>query len=278
MLVRFDSPATLGQWIARLDQVDLPVLQRSIDALTDLRARDDECDAQSLCPIVLADPFLTVRVLSHVARNRSRRVEGEVLTVNAAVLLMGVAPMMRHLDELTAVETLLADMPDAMAGVEGVLARSYRAARLALAYAVHRGDLEAELLHEAALLHDFAELLGWVYAPSLALSLRREASDEPGRSRQALERRILGATFSELEQAVMERWHMPAVLTRVTDDRRADTPRARTVMMAARVARHTEQGWGLPCLQEDFLAVGDLLGITPLVAQRKSVEWLGETG
>ena len=277
-MFRFNSPATLGQWIVRLDQVVLPVLQRSIDGLVSLREHEDETDPQSLCPIVLADPFLTVKVLSHVARHRSRRVEGEVLTVNSAVLLMGVGPMLRHLEDLTPVETLLADLPFARQGIENVLARSYRAARLALGYAVHRGDVEAELLHEAALLHDFAELLVWVHAPALAAALQQEAHGETGRSREALERRILGVTLNELEQAALQRWHMPTGLSRVTDAREAANPRARTVMMAARVALHTEEGWGLPCLQEDFLELGDLLGITPLVAQRKSVEWLGETG
>ena len=38
-------------------------------------------------------------------------------------------------------------------------------------FAAHRMDHDAAVLHEAALLHDFAELLLWVRAPALALEI-----------------------------------------------------------------------------------------------------------
>ncbi|MFT4099923.1 MAG: HDOD domain-containing protein [Burkholderiaceae bacterium] len=272
---KFDTPANLPQWVERIRQADLPILQQTSDALDALRADEDRVDAQTISAIVLEDPLMTVKVLAHLAAHRPKRVESDVLTVNSAVLLMGVPPFLRHFADQPTIERMLADWPQAIDGVRTVVERSYRAAKLALAYSTHRVDIEAEVLHEAALLHDFVELLVWCHAPALALRLTRRSAAEPGSSRKVLEREILGVELNDLEQALMTRWRLPALLTRATDDRMAASPRVRTVLLATRIARHSEGGWHHPALQQDFEGLGHLLGLTPEAAMRKTVELLG---
>src|SRR2546426_1118557 len=53
-----------------------------------------------------------------------------------------------------------------------VLRRAHRAANFALGFAVRRMDHDAAVIHQAALLHDFAEMLLWCHAPALALRIR----------------------------------------------------------------------------------------------------------
>jgi hypothetical protein len=52
-------------------------------------------------------------------------------------------------------------MPEALAGVRAVLRRAHRAAAFALGFAAHRLDPDAAVIHEATLLHNFAEVLLW---------------------------------------------------------------------------------------------------------------------
>ncbi len=273
---KFDTPANLLQWIERIRQAGVPILQQTSDALDALRADEDRVDAQTISAIVLDDPLMTVKVLAYLAAHRPKRVESDVLTVNSAVLLMGVPPFLHHFAGQPTVEQMLADWPQAIEGVRTVVERSYRAAKLALAYSTHRMDIEAEVLHEAALLHDFVELLVWCHAPALALRLDHRSAVEHGVSRAELERQILGVGLNELEQALMIHWRLPTLLTRVTDDRMVASPRVRTVLLATRIARHSEAGWHHPKLQHNFEELGQLLGLTPEVAMRKTVELLGE--
>src|SRR5690606_13796218 len=114
------------------------------------------------------DPLLTLALLAHVARNRPRRVLSDVETVEAAILLLGVPPLLRWLADAPTVEARLAGDEAALEGLYRVLRRAQRAAVFALAIAVQRKDSEAEMVHQAALLHDFVEALLWCHEPALA--------------------------------------------------------------------------------------------------------------
>jgi HD-like signal output (HDOD) protein len=87
--------------------------------------------------------------------------------------MLGITPFFRDFGPQPTVEARLADQPEALAGLHKVLRRSHRAARFALGFAVHRGDRDAAQIHQAALLHDVAEMLLWAHAPTLALTLLR---------------------------------------------------------------------------------------------------------
>jgi hypothetical protein len=160
------------------------------------------------------------------------------------------------------IEDLLDDVPEALAGARAVIDRAHRAARFALGFAAHRLDPDAAVLHEAALLHDFAELLLWCHAPSLALQIaRRQADDATLRSADA-QRAVLGVELSELQQALMKAWRLPALLIRLGDDHHAEASQVKNVLLAVRVARHSMQGWDNAALPDDVAAVGALLQLS----------------
>ena len=50
---------------------------------------------------------------------------------------------------------------------------------------------------------------------------------------------------------------------RVTNDRLAGDWQAHTVLLALRIARHSEEGWNNPVLAQDYRAAADLLGLSP---------------
>ena len=174
-------------------------------------------DAHLLTEAIASDPLMTVKLLSHVARLRRGRGGSDTETVTEALVMLGIPPFFRAFGPQTAAEDLLAHEPEALAGFHDVLRRSHRAARFAIGFAVHRMDHDAPVIHEAALLHDFAELLIWLRAPALALEIARRQQAAPELRSAAAQRACLHIELSELQHALMSAWHLPSTLVHITD-------------------------------------------------------------
>ena len=173
------APTALRTWLAHFAEAPIPVLSSTVAALAALEPVQEDVTAGQLAPLVLADPLMTVKLLAHVAQRRSARALTGSETVPQALLMMGVQPFFTAFGDQPAIESHLAASPAALAGVQRVLERSHRAALFALAFAVHRKDPDAEIIHEAALMHDFAETLLWCHAPALALQVQGLKTADP---------------------------------------------------------------------------------------------------
>jgi len=280
-----DSPSTahldrplgdLTAWTRHFSQQPIPVLAESAAAVAALAERDaagDEgVDAQLIVKGIGQDPLMALRILSHVALQLGGRREVQVETITEALVLMGITPFFRTFSRLPVLQVLLQDQPEALHGAHGVLERGRRASQFALGFSVHRMDTDAAQVHQAAQLHDFAELLMWVHAPALALTIRRLQQEDPGlRSAQA-QRHVLGIELAELQQSLMHEWRMPELLIRLSDPRHAAHPSVRSVLLAIRVARHSAHGWENPALPGDILEVAALLQLSPEHARHLLIE------
>jgi HD-like signal output (HDOD) protein len=195
-------------------------------------------------------------------------------TVTAAVVMMGITPFFRTFGPPPTVEDRLRDHPAALAGVQAVLRRSHRAATFAIGFAVHRMDPDAALVHQAALLHDFAELLLWCHAPALALQVRQLQRANPTLRSAVAQRAVLNVALADLQQALMRAWRLHELLVRTADERHARHPSVRTVALAVRLARHSAQGWDNAALADDYSDVAGLLNLS-LGAARQLVHDIG---
>ncbi|HNB42815.1 MAG TPA: HDOD domain-containing protein [Burkholderiaceae bacterium] len=262
----------VAAWTQYLRSRPIPVLSGTAEEIA-LLAQAEEArgcvDAAQIARGIEDDPLMTLRVLVHTGQHRQIT---EAETVTAGVVMMGITAFFRHFSALETVEQQLVDWPEALDGLERVLARAHRAARFAQAFAVHRMDGDAPVLREAALLHDFAEMLLWCHAPSLALEVRGRMADDPHLRSRAAQREVLNIELGELEQQLMRVWHLPQLLIQLTDDHAAGQaliyPQVRTVRLAVQVARHSEQGWENPALPDDIAEVAELLNLSPLATQR----------
>lgn len=255
-------PRDVAGWVSCFDAAALPVLDETARTLDALRANEDAVDAHLLTETVAADPLLTLKVLAHVARLRRSRdddARGDPETVTAALVMLGIGPFFRAFGEQVTVESRLADHPEALAGFRNVLRRSHRAANFALGFAVHRMDRDAPVIHEAALLHDFAELLLWLSAPALALQIAARQAADPTLRSAAVQRELLNVELPDLQHALMLAWRLPPLLVRISDDRHADSDQVRNVLLAIRVARHSAQGWDNAALPDDVNDIAELL-------------------
>ena len=255
---------SLASWIAHMRTAPIPVLACTAEAVRELAENQDAVDAHLLAEMVGDDPLLTLKLLSHVGTT-SRR-ETDVETVVGALVLMGIGPFFRKFGELATIEDALADMPEALEGARAVLRRAHRGARFALGFAAHRLDPDAAVIHEAALLHNFAELLLWCHAPVLALEIARRQAADPTLRSHVVQRGVLGTELAELQQGLMKVWRLPELLIRLGNANDAERTQVRYVLLGVRVARHTAAGWDNAALPDDVADVAELLQLGPTPA------------
>lgn len=256
----------LAAWTAHFRAAEIPVLAVTAQTLEALRANEDAVDANGIGELVSNDPLMTLKVLSHAATHRPSRVVTDAETVTAALVMMGITPFFRAFGPQPTLEEQLAAMPEALDGLQGVLKRAHRGANFALAFAVHRMDTDAAVIHEAALLHDFAEMLLWCHAPALALRIQARQAADPTLRSNVVQAEVLNVDLCDLQQALMRAWHLPELLIRITDDRHATQPAVRNVVLAVRLARHTARGWDNAALPDDLVDIGALLNLSPAAA------------
>ena len=257
------TPHDVQGWVRWFRQRDIPVLASTAAAIEDLREIEDDVDARRIAEVVGRDPLMTLKVLIHASTQGANRRLTDAETVVEALVLMGITPFFRAFGPQPTIEDHLAGHPEALAGLQRVLRRADRAARFAASFAIHRADHDAVVLHEAAQLHDFTEMLLWLHAPELALELQRRQQADPDLRSCAVQRDLLNAELNDIQHVLMQVWHLPEMLVRITDDRHAENSQVRNVLLAIRVARHTSHGWDNPALPDDVRDIGALLQLGP---------------
>lgn len=253
----------LAAWVAHFRFAPIAVMRETADALEAFRANEDRTDANSIGEMIAGDPMMTLKVLAHASEHRSPRVVTQAETVTAALVMMGISPFFRAFGTQEAVEDRLAGEPSALGGLDRVLRRAHRGADFALGFAIHRTDPDAAAIHAAGLLHEFAEMLLWQHAPALALRIQfAQDSDETLRS-SAAQRSVLHVEIADLQAALVVAWQLPALLSESQGDPQANNSGARTVALAARLARHTAHGWDNAAVPNDIAEIATLLNLSP---------------
>ena len=255
----FHTPRDVDGWVRYFQQLEIPVLASTAAAIEEMRLIEDDVDARIISEAIGRDPLMTLKVLVYASTQGANRRLTDAETVVEALVLMGITPFFRAFGPQPTVEDQLANHPEALAGLRHVLLRADRAARFAASFAIHRADHDAVVLHEAAQLHDFTEMLLWLHAPELALELqRRQRADSTLRS-SAAQRDVLNAELNDIQHVLMQLWRLPEILVRITDDSHAENSQVRNVLLAIRVARHTMNGWDNPALPDDLRDIAALL-------------------
>ncbi len=248
----------IGVWTQHFIHAEIPVMASTAKELEALRAIEDDVDANMLTAVIQADPLMTLKLLSRVASLRRPGADTETESISTSLVLMGISPFFRYFGPQRTVEDWLADQPEARQGLQQLLNRAERAGQFALGFAVHRGDTDATIIHQAAFLNDFAEMLVWLHAPTLAVKIRdAQAADTTLRS-STIQKAVLGVEIADLRQALMKLWHLPELLVNISDPRHAERANVQCVLLAVRLARHTAQGWDNAAVPDDVADIAKL--------------------
>ncbi|MEJ5211251.1 MAG: HDOD domain-containing protein [Burkholderiales bacterium] len=249
-------------WVQYFDQVDVPVLQRTVETLAHFRAREDDLDARELADAIMHDPLMTLRVLRFLQVHHSRRQSRDITTIAHALMMVGTTPFFRHFSNLPVAEAVLRDQVAGLTGLRRAMSRARHAALFAQDWAALRHDIESDEVMVAALLRDLAEMLMWCFAPRLMMMVRTLLQREPGLRSAEAQKRVFGFRGIELQLALVRAWHLPELLQTLMDEDHADHPRVKNVALAVRLARHLANGWDDPALPDDYRDIAQFLHLS----------------
>ena len=249
-------------YVQAFSDAPLPVLRHTVRAFATLRESGENVGARHLAGIVISDPLMTMRLLTHLERHRRQSQNHDITTIERAVLMMGVEPFFTAFAELPTVEDALAEHPRALIGVLKVIARARRAADYARDFAVVRRDIDPQEITVATLLHEATEIVCWIVAPQLTLQVIERQRENPRMRSADAQRAVFGTSMPELQLALIRAWHLPELLVSLLDDSQQDNPRVRTIQLATDFARHLAHGWEDPALPDDLAALEALLHLS----------------
>lgn len=253
--------ASLDDYVACFSAQTLPVLKQTNRALEVLAKDLDKLGAKKVAGAVLGDPLMTLRLLTHLQRSRGQRQNRDITTIDRAVMMLGIEPFFAQFSDMPTLELTLAGHPKALVGVLKVIGRARRNTHFARDWAVVRHDLDVDEITVAALLQDATEILCWTFAPSLTQQVYDlQRANRKLRSSVA-QRAVFGFTAHEIQASLVRAWGLPELLVNLMDERHADNPRVRNVLLADAFARHSARGWDDPALPDDIDAVQNLLKI-----------------
>lgn len=241
----------------------LPVLRHTVREFDAMREEIDSVSGKRVASVVLGDPLMTMKLLSHLEQHRRRSQNHDITTIDRAIIMMGITPFFETFRELTTVEETLSAHPKALIGVLKVIGRARKAAKLARDWAVIRHDLDVDEITVAALLRQATDIVCWIFAPTLTQqAYALQEADHTLRSTDA-QRQVFGVSARDIQLALVHAWKMPELLIHLLDESRSDHPRVRTITLAADVTRHLAHGWEDDALPDDIADICALLHIAP---------------
>jgi HD-like signal output (HDOD) protein len=252
----------VNAWVAYFDQVQVPVLRRTVEELARLREHEDEVDTRELADVILHDPLMTLRVLRFLQTHHARRQLQEITTIAHALMMVGTTSFFRHFSDLPLVEDLLANQVAGLTGLRRTMSRARHAALYAQDWAALRHDIESDEVMVAALLRDLAEMLMWCFAPRLMMQVRALMQSQRGMRSAEAQKRVLGFRGIELQLALVRAWRLPQLLQTLMDEDHAEQPRVKNVTLAVRLARHSANGWDDPALPNDYAEIARFLHLS----------------
>ncbi|AMC35887.1 hypothetical protein VN23_15405 [Janthinobacterium sp. B9-8] len=250
---------SLNDWLIKLSNIEIPAMQYTLDQMAHLKSKSDDISIRDLSQLIRHDPLLTLRLIRFQQEHRRAVQTSDVNTVDHVLLMIGMTGFFREFSTMPAIENTLHQSPSALISIKKIISRSYLAAKIAESLGGQRHDVDPVEVITASLLHDLAEILLWLIAPELAQQIALHIQRHPGSRSHDAQKLILGFTNNELQTALAQHWHLPALLTHLMDERHIDEPRVRTVTIATSTARHLVHHWQDPALPDDYQNIADLL-------------------
>lgn len=259
------SLGDLDAWMNHFLKAPIPVLEETALTLERLRDNEDAVDANMLGEIIGQDPLMTLKVMAYASTHRHARLETDTETVTACLVMMGISPFFAAFPAQIDTATFLKGDDEAVEGLHSMLHRARRAASFALAFAVHRTDPDAAVIHQAALLHDTAEMLMACHAPALVQRVRAAQMADPQLRSVDAQQAVYGVSLQALQLALMKAWRLPELLQRMSNDQHGDhDDQVRCVRLGVQLSRHTGlRGWDDPAVPDDIQEVSQLLQLSP---------------
>ncbi len=175
--------------------------------------------------------------------------------------MMGTDAFYRNLPVSPLVEDQLKSDIPALTHLLRLIKRAHRAAYFASDWAAMHKDFHSEEVRVAALLHDFAEMLMWCFAPDKMNRIFAMQQAGATLRSKTLQEEILGFKLVDLQKELVEVFQLPPLLSQLMEDEGAHEHRARNVVLAVNLARHSANGWDNAALPDNYKDIAEFLRI-----------------
>ncbi len=250
---------SVDAYVAYFSRQPLPVLRRTVRELDALRADIDSVSGKHIATVVLSDPLMTMKLLMHLERSRSRSQNHDIVTINSAIMMMGLKPFFDTFAGMPTVEDMLSAHPRALIGVLKVIGCARRAAHHARDWAIARHDFDVDEITVAALLREAAVIICGIFAPTLTEQVNTLQTANRALRSTAVQHAVFGVTLHAIQLALIRTWNLPELLVQLIDETQTNHPRVRMITLAADFARHVANGWDDAALPDDIAAIERLL-------------------
>ena len=215
------------------------MMAESHAALITLNQKQPNVSGDEVARVVLRDPMLLLRVMKMVNSRRKGSLSQPVLTVEHAVMMMGLSAFFARVLEAPVAEQVLEAPP--LAGLYRVAMRGMHAGGQARDWAMLRLDLNVEEVVIAAMLQELSAQLLWVAVPEAMQDYVKQMART---TRADAEQAIFGASLDAITLELMTRWNLPPLsVSAQRSEECALHVRPRLVAIARDLARSVERGW-----------------------------------
>jgi hypothetical protein len=251
----------VSSWIDCLSKNPVPVLKHTARELARLKEDESKLSARAIASIVLNDPFMVLRVLSYAKQNQGKNQLQDLIQVEQAILMMGTETFYRNLPPTILVEDLLKTNLPALTQLLRLIKRAHRAAYYASDWAAIHKDFHSEEVRVAALLYDLAEMLVWCFAPDKMNAVIAALQADKTLRTKATQEKVLGFKLIDLQKELNEIFHLPPLLSGLMEDGSERSHRAKNVVLAVNLARHSANGWDNAALPDDYKDIAEFLHV-----------------
>ncbi|HSC80956.1 MAG TPA: HDOD domain-containing protein [Chitinolyticbacter sp.] len=229
--------ATLSDpWIAYWSGRALPSLKVTRERLQPLMRRPERTSPGEIADIVLRDPLLAAQVLRAANQRVRSGLAADVVSIESAVMLFGVAPFFERFCRGPTMDELMAGDPARLRAYRATILEIRYAARLARDYAQRRLDARLDEVYIAALLQGISPLLALV------------AGLDPAGP----------APMPQVTELLVS-WRLPEAIIGLTRERGDGQARLNLQQSALRLAAALQLGWWQPEVPRELHAIAAIL-------------------
>jgi len=255
------QPTDLPSWVDFLCKTEIPVLKQTAREILQLQQDEDALSARGLSAIIIQDPMMTFRLLRYAQTHQHKTQSRDLVTVEQALLMMGMTTFFKDLPPQPLVQDLLKTNLTAQTHLLKLIHRAQRAARFAADWATLLYDMQAEEIYIATLLHDLAEMLLLCFCPDKMNKIyAMQLADKTLRSHDA-QQAVLGFKLSDLQCELDNASHLPPLLSLLIQEGDSNDRRVKNVSLAVNLARHSARGWDDAALPDDYRDIAELLRV-----------------
>jgi HD-like signal output (HDOD) protein len=225
------------QWVDRLANETLPVMQRTLTQVRDL-LNQASVNHHNLAEVISRDPGFSLYIIRQF-NGLPNAPQEPVKRIELAIPLLGMARVEQASRTLPCLEDRLQGPP--RQGLIDCYSRAAHAAIYASALATRRRDADEGSVYTAALLHDIAEMALWSQQPQRMRQILKLVQQGDGYEEAAME--VFGCSLQEISSGLSRAWQLPDLVRDAQGHFNSYQPRPLTVMLASALARETSLGW-----------------------------------